>query len=36
MNDPIIAGKARVGIKIPVDYSDKLLHQHERSSSRAD
>jgi len=23
----IIAGKARVGIKIPVDYSDKLLHQ---------
>jgi len=27
MNDMIIAGKARVGIKIPVDYSDKLLHQ---------
>jgi ABC-2 type transport system permease protein len=26
MNDMIIAGKARVGIKIPVDYSDKLLH----------
>ena len=26
MNDLIIAGKARVGIKIPVDYSDKLLH----------
>jgi len=27
MNDMIIAGKARVGIKIPVDYSDKLLHR---------
>ena len=27
MNDMIIAGKARVGIKIPVDYSDKLLHK---------
>src|SRR5437868_3602338 len=27
MNEMIIAGKARVGIKIPVDYSDKLLHQ---------
>jgi len=27
MNDMIIGGKARVGIKIPVDYSDKLLHQ---------
>jgi ABC-2 type transport system permease protein len=27
INDMIIAGKARVGIKIPVDYSDKLLHQ---------
>ncbi|HVO56924.1 MAG TPA: ABC transporter permease [Dongiaceae bacterium] len=26
MNDMIIAGKARVGIKVPVDYSDKLLH----------
>src|SRR2546423_8055642 len=27
MNEMIVAGKARVGIKIPVDYSDKLLHQ---------
>jgi len=27
MNNMIIGGKARVGIKIPVDYSDKLLHQ---------
>src|SRR6267378_3712593 len=27
MNDMIIAGKAHVGIKIPVDYSDKLLHK---------
>jgi ABC-2 type transport system permease protein len=27
MNNMIIAGKAHVGIKIPVDYSDKLLHQ---------
>src|SRR5215467_2035860 len=27
MNDMIVAGKARVGIKIPVDYSDRLLHQ---------
>jgi drug efflux transport system permease protein len=27
LNDLIIAGKCRVGIKIPVDYSDKLLHQ---------
>lgn len=27
MNEMIIAGKARVGIKIPVDYSDRLLHQ---------
>jgi ABC-2 type transport system permease protein len=26
MNDAIIAGRARVGIKIPVDYSDRLLH----------
>ena len=26
MNDIIVAGKARVGIKVPVDYSDKLLH----------
>lgn len=27
MNDLIVAGKARVGIKVPVDYSDRLLHQ---------
>jgi ABC-2 type transport system permease protein len=27
MNDIIVAGKARVGIKIPVDYSDRLLHE---------
>jgi len=27
MNDLIIGGKARVGIKIPFDYSDKLMHQ---------
>jgi len=27
MNNMIIGGKARVGIKITVDYSDKLLHQ---------
>src|SRR5438034_1838214 len=27
LNDLIIAGKPRVGIKIPVDYSDRLLHQ---------
>src|SRR5262245_61360838 len=27
MNDTIISGKARVGVKIPVDYSDRLLHQ---------
>jgi ABC-2 type transport system permease protein len=27
LNDLIISGKCRVGIKIPVDYSDKLLHQ---------
>src|SRR6266581_4558177 len=27
LNDNIIAGRARVGIKIPVDYSDRLLHQ---------
>ena len=27
LNDLIVAGKARVGIKIPVDYSDRLLHQ---------
>jgi ABC-2 type transport system permease protein len=27
LNNEIIAGHARVGIKIPVDYSDRLLHQ---------
>ncbi|HZC65994.1 MAG TPA: ABC transporter permease [Candidatus Dormibacteraeota bacterium] len=27
LNDTIISGQARVGIKIPVDYSDRLLHQ---------
>jgi ABC-2 type transport system permease protein len=27
LNDEIIAGRARVGVKIPVDYSDRLLHQ---------
>ena len=27
LNDAIISGQCRVGIKIPVDYSDKLLHQ---------
>jgi ABC-2 type transport system permease protein len=27
LNDAIISGKCRVGFKIPVDYSDKLLHQ---------
>src|SRR5215470_11387544 len=27
MNEMIVGGKARVGIKIPVDYSDKLMHQ---------
>ena len=27
MNNNIIGGQARVGIKIPVDYSDRLLHQ---------
>jgi drug efflux transport system permease protein len=27
LNDLIISGKCRVGVKIPVDYSDKLLHQ---------
>src|SRR5260370_3006187 len=26
LNDAIIAGKARLVIKIPVDYSDRLLH----------
>jgi ABC-2 type transport system permease protein len=27
LNNEIVAGRARVGIKIPVDYSDHLLHQ---------
>jgi ABC-2 type transport system permease protein len=27
LNDDIIAGRARVGVKVPVDYSDRLLHQ---------
>src|SRR6202051_2817348 len=27
LNDAIVSGQCRVGIKIPVDYSDKLLHQ---------
>jgi ABC-2 type transport system permease protein len=27
LNDAIISGKCRVGVKIPVDYSDRLLHQ---------
>jgi ABC-2 type transport system permease protein len=27
LNDAIISGHARVGIKVPVDYSDRLLHQ---------
>ena len=26
LNDAIVSGDARVGIKIPVDYSDKLIH----------
>ena len=26
LNDAIVSGKCRVGIKIPVDYSDRLLH----------
>ena len=26
LNDIIVSGKARVGVKIPVDYSDRLLH----------
>lgn len=26
LNDEIIGGKARVGIKIPVDFSDRLIH----------
>jgi len=27
LSDAIISGKCRVGIKIPVDYSDRLIHQ---------
>ena len=27
LNDAIVSGRARVGVKIPVDYSDQLLHQ---------
>jgi ABC-2 type transport system permease protein len=27
LNDEIISGRARVGIKIPVDYSDRLMHR---------
>jgi ABC-2 type transport system permease protein len=27
LTDAIVSGKCRVGIKIPVDYSDKLLHR---------
>ena len=27
LNDAIISGKCRVGVKIPVDYSDRLLHR---------
>src|SRR5499425_918323 len=27
LTDAIVSGKFRVGIKIPVDYSDRLLHQ---------
>src|SRR4029077_17164926 len=26
LNDAIISGRARVGVKIPVDYSDRLIH----------
>lgn len=26
LTDAIVAGKARVGVKVPVDYSDRLLH----------
>ena len=29
LNEAIVAGACRVGIKIPVDYSDKLLHQRD-------
>jgi ABC-2 type transport system permease protein len=27
LNDDIIAGRARVGVKVPVEYSDRLLHK---------
>ncbi len=27
LNDAIISGRCRVGVKIPVDYSDRLLHR---------
>jgi ABC-2 type transport system permease protein len=27
LNDMIISGRARVGVKIPVDYSDRLIHK---------
>lgn len=27
LNDAIVSGQCRVGVKIPADYSDKLLHQ---------
>lgn len=27
LNDAIVSGQCRVGVKIPVDYTDKLLHQ---------
>lgn len=27
LNDAVVSGKCRVAIKIPVDYSDRLLHQ---------
>jgi ABC-2 type transport system permease protein len=33
LNDAIIAGRARVGVKIPVDYSDRLLHHMDGSDS---
>jgi len=29
LNEAIVAGACRVGIKIPVDYSDRLLHQRD-------
>jgi ABC-2 type transport system permease protein len=33
LTDAIVSGKCRVGIKIPVDYSDKLLHRPRRIAS---